>query len=143
MNPSSGSLAQMESLFSQVIERAAATPCLPDIASDVASRRIFAWVSTTTVLVLAIASYALRLLARRKSFQPLKWDDYLMGLGLMITMEPAICEYLCKNAPLRNGNWRLTWKVMANGLGHHICNVPTAQKNNFGKVKLPQKFFAQ
>lgn len=88
----------MESPISQMMERAVATLCLEDIPSDVAKRRMFAWVSTTLVLVLAIASYALRLLARRKSFQSLKWDDCLMGIGLLITLEPAICEYLCKNA---------------------------------------------
>lgn len=86
----------MESSITQMMERAA-PPCLHDIPSDVANRRLFAWVSTTLVLALAIVSYVLRLLARKKSFQPLKWDDYLMGIGLLIILEPAICEYLCKN----------------------------------------------
>lgn len=68
----------------------------PDIPSDVANRRLFAWVSTTIVLSLAILSYILRIWARKKSGQQLKWDDWLMGVGLVITTEPAICEYLCK-----------------------------------------------
>jgi hypothetical protein len=68
----------------------------PDIPSDVYNRRIFAWVSTTFVLALAIISYVLRIWARKKSGMQLKWDDWLMGLGLLITVEPAICEYLCK-----------------------------------------------
>jgi hypothetical protein len=68
----------------------------PDIPSDVANRRLFAWASTTIVLTLAILSYILRIWARRKSGQQLKWDDWLMGAGLIITMEPAICEYLRK-----------------------------------------------
>jgi len=38
----------------------------------------------------------LRIWARKKSGMQLKWDDWLMGLGLLITVEPAICEYLCK-----------------------------------------------
>lgn len=71
-----------------------ALPCKPDIAQDVANRRMFAWVTTTLVLFLAITSYAARIWARKKSFQPLKWDDLLMGIGLLITFEPAICEYL-------------------------------------------------
>jgi hypothetical protein len=83
----------MESTIHQMIGRAA-PPCPHDIPSDVANRRMFAWVSTTLVLVLAILSYILRIWARRKSYQPLKWDDYLMGIGLLITFEPAICEYM-------------------------------------------------
>ena len=68
----------------------------PDIPSDVANRLMFAWVATTIVLALAILSYILRIWARMKSGQQLKWDDWLMGVGLIITMEPAICEYLRK-----------------------------------------------
>jgi hypothetical protein len=34
------------------------------------------------------------------SGQLLKWDDWLMGMGLLISMEPAICEYLCKSSAL-------------------------------------------
>lgn len=83
----------MESTIHQMIGRAA-PPCPPDIPSDVANRRMFAWVSTTLVLVLAVLSYVLRIWARKKSYQPLRWDDYLMGIGLLITFEPAICEYM-------------------------------------------------
>jgi hypothetical protein len=68
----------------------------PDIPSDVENRRLFAWISTTIVLALAILSFVLRIWARVKSAQQLRWDDWLMGIGLLITMEPAICEYLCK-----------------------------------------------
>ncbi|RDL40143.1 uncharacterized protein BP5553_00122 [Venustampulla echinocandica] len=90
-------------------------PCQPDIPEDVANRRMFAWITTTLVLVLAVVSYGARIWARKKSYQPLKWDDFLMGLGLLITFEPAICEYL----------------LMANGLGHHVCNVPADQRQRF------------
>ncbi|KAH6683060.1 hypothetical protein B0J14DRAFT_137725 [Halenospora varia] len=89
--------------------------CLEDIPSDVANKRMFAWVSTTLILVLATTSYVLRMWARKKSFQQYKWDDYLMGIGLLITFEPAICEYM----------------LMANGLGHHICNVTAQQRYHF------------
>lgn len=75
----------------------------PDIPSDVANRRLFAWVSTTIVLSLAILSYVLRIWARKKSAQSLKWDDWLMGIGLLISTEPAICEYLCRWIPLQPG----------------------------------------
>ena len=68
----------------------------PDIPSDVANRRLFAALSTSIVLALAILSYVLRIGARKKSGQKLELDDWLMGLGLLISIEPAICEYLCK-----------------------------------------------
>ena len=125
----------MESSIKQLIDRAA-PPCAHDIPSDVANRRLFAWVSTTLVLVLAISSYVLRIWARKKSFQPLKLDDYLMGIGLLITLEPAICEYM-RMEPKPNRRIVLTClTVMANGLGHHICNVPAKQKYHFARVRL-------
>lgn len=68
----------------------------PDIPSEVQSRRLFAVISTTIVLFFAVLSYGLRLWARKRSFQKLQVDDWLMGVGLLITFEPAICEYLCK-----------------------------------------------
>lgn len=125
----------MESSIKQIIDRAA-PPCAHDIPSDVANRRLFAWVSTTLVLVLAILSYVLRIWARKKSFQPLKLDDYLMGIGLLITLEPAICEYM-RMQPQSDTRIILTYlTVMANGLGHHICHVPAEQKYHFARVKL-------
>ena len=69
----------------------------PDDSTDVANRRVFAWVSTTLILVLSICSYAIRLWARRLSRQPLKVDDYLMGVGLLLSFIPAVSEYVCKN----------------------------------------------
>lgn len=78
------------------IERGAPAATGPaDIPSEVRTRRLFAVISTTIILAFAIISYALRLWARRKSFQKLQADDWLMGVGLLITLEPAICEYLC------------------------------------------------
>jgi hypothetical protein len=68
----------------------------PDDPSDVASRRMFAWVSTTLVLCLSISSYFMRLWARRMSEQQFKADDFLMGVGLLLSFVPAICEYVCK-----------------------------------------------
>lgn len=125
----------MESTIHQMIERAAAPPCPHDIPSDVANRRMFAWVSTTLVLVLAILSYVLRIWARRKSFQRLGWDDYLMGIGLLITLEPAICEYMRMETEFPTKMLQLTYSVvMANGLGHHLCNVSVEQKYHFARV---------
>ncbi len=74
----------------------AAVPCQPDIPEDVFSKQMFALVPTVIVLTLAVASYALRLFARRKTAQPLGWDDWLMGVGLLIIFEPSICEFLRK-----------------------------------------------
>ena len=68
----------------------------PDIPHEVQTRRLFAVISTTVVLGFAILSYGLRLWARKRSFQNLSIDDWLMGAGLLITLEPAICEYMCK-----------------------------------------------
>jgi hypothetical protein len=68
----------------------------PDNPTDVYNRRAFAYASTTVVLALSIISYILRIGARRKSGQPLKWDDFLMGVGLFISFLPAACEYVCK-----------------------------------------------
>lgn len=71
----------------------------PDIPGEVRTRQLFAVISTTIVLAFAILSYGLRLWARRRSFQSLQIDDWLMGAGLLITLEPAICEYLRKEKP--------------------------------------------
>ena len=112
----------------------------PDDPADVAKRRLFAWLSTTIVLSLAILSYVLRIWARKKSGQKLKWDDWLMGIGLVISTEPAICEYLCNWQPpscfmVCEQRKFLTLQVMANGLGHHIWNVPVQEIHRFGKVR--------
>jgi hypothetical protein len=68
----------------------------PDDPNDVYNRRAFAYSSTTVVLVLSILSYILRIGARKKSGQPLKADDWLMGVGLFISFLPAISEYVCE-----------------------------------------------
>ncbi len=68
----------------------------PDNPTDVYNRRAFAYASTTVVLVLSVISYILRIGARRKSGQKLKWDDWLMGIGLLISFLPAISEYVCQ-----------------------------------------------
>jgi hypothetical protein len=79
-----------------VARAAPVTAGLPDIPSEVRTRQLFAVISTTVVLFFAILSYVLRLWARKRSFQNLSIDDWLMGVGLLITLEPAICEYMCK-----------------------------------------------
>lgn len=71
----------------------------PDNPAEVYHIRAFAYASTTVVLVLSILSYVLRIGARRKSGQPLKWDDHLMGIGLFISLLPAISEYVCEYLP--------------------------------------------
>lgn len=112
----------------------------PDIPSEVASRRIFAVASTTIVLGLAILSYFLRVWARMRSFRKLQADDWLMGAGLLITLEPAICEYLRKYTddliPDNNdiGILIRILAVLGNGLGHHIWNVTAEQRIRFLKV---------
>jgi hypothetical protein len=83
----------------------------PDISSEVRSRRLFAVLSTSIVLALAILSYILRLWARKRSFQKLQVDDWLMGVGLLITFEPAICEYLCKETACSIANPALTRSI--------------------------------
>ncbi|KAK9424192.1 putative Integral membrane protein [Seiridium unicorne] len=92
--------------------------CLSDDPADVRGRQIFAIVPTTLVLFLSILTYALRILARRKTRQELGWDDYLMGIGLIISIEPAICEFL----------------LVANGLGHHTCNMSRDEQNRFLRI---------
>ncbi|KAK9792223.1 putative Integral membrane protein [Seiridium cardinale] len=92
--------------------------CLSDDPADVRGRQIFAIVPTTLVLFLSILTYALRILAKRKTRQELGWDDYLMGIGLIISIEPAICEFL----------------LVANGLGHHTCNLSRNEQNRFLRI---------
>ncbi len=75
----------------------ATPPCPPDDPTDVFNRQMFALVPTTIMLVLSLGTYALRLVARRKTGQSPRSDDILMGIGLLIFLEPTICEYLCKS----------------------------------------------
>jgi hypothetical protein len=76
--------------------------CLPDIPREVYERQLFALVPTIVIMVLSITTYGLRLFCRRKTGQKLWWDDYLMGAGLLISLEPSICEFLRK-LPARHG----------------------------------------
>jgi hypothetical protein len=74
--------------------------CPPDIPSDVYNKQMFALVPTLIILVLSIVTYGLRVFCRHKTGQRLGWDDWLMGIGLLISIEPAICEFLCEFTPL-------------------------------------------
>lgn len=84
----------------ELVARAIEMECPPEDLADTQSRRMFALVPTTIILILSILTYALRLYCRRKTGQGVKLDDYLMGVGLTISIMPAICEYLCKNEHL-------------------------------------------
>ncbi|KAB5550011.1 hypothetical protein GE09DRAFT_966015, partial [Coniochaeta sp. 2T2.1] len=92
--------------------------CPPDIPSVIRQKQLFALVPTIIIMILSINTYGLRLFCRRKTGQKLWWDDYLMGIGLLISLEPSICEFL----------------LVQNGLGHHICNVPAAQAKRFARI---------
>lgn len=72
--------------------------CLPDIPADVYNRQIIAIVPTTVILFLSVLTYGLRIIARSQTKQSLGWDDYLMGLGLIILFQPSICQYLRKSS---------------------------------------------
>ena len=74
----------------------AASPCLPDDLEEVRNRQLYALIPTTVVLALSLLTYGLRLLARKRTGQLWRLDDILMGVGLFIFLEPAICEYLCE-----------------------------------------------
>ncbi|KAJ0108178.1 hypothetical protein J7T55_000143 [Diaporthe amygdali] len=97
---------------------AAKAACPPDIPEDVFNRQLFGVIPTTIVLVLSLLTYGLRIVARVKTSQRVSWDDYLMGLGLFLSLEPTICQYL----------------LVANGLGHHLCNVPPVQAARFARI---------
>jgi hypothetical protein len=71
-------------------------PLPPDNPDDVYNRRAFALSATTVVLFISIATYVLRIMARKKQAQALKADDWLMGVGLLISFIPAVSEYVCK-----------------------------------------------
>ena len=44
---------------------------------------------TTLIEILGVTAYALRLLARRFSSTALWWDDYIMGIGLVMIYLPS------------------------------------------------------
>lgn len=71
-----------------------ASACQPDIPSEVLQRQLFALIPTIIIMVLSITTYSLRLVCRRKTGQKLWWDDYLMGVGTLISLMPSICELL-------------------------------------------------
>lgn len=50
------------------------------------------------MLILSLLTYGLRIVARVKTSQKVSWDDYLMGLGLLLSLEPTICQYLRKQS---------------------------------------------
>ena len=70
--------------------------CEHDFPDDVYAKKIFALIPTTIVLFLSLASYGLRIYARKRTGHALGWDDWLMGVGLLIILEPSICQYLCE-----------------------------------------------
>ena len=49
---------------------------------------------TTTILLLAIISYGLRLYAKRITAATVWWDDYAIGIGLAFAVIPCICNYV-------------------------------------------------
>ncbi|KAI4128728.1 MAG: hypothetical protein LQ347_004059 [Umbilicaria vellea] len=49
---------------------------------------------TTVILMLAVASYALRLYARRISGARIWLDDCVIGVGLLLSCIPCICNYV-------------------------------------------------
>jgi hypothetical protein len=73
---------------------AAGGSCPPDIPEDVYHRQLYGVIPTTITLILSLSTYGLRIVARAKTNQSLRWDDYFMGVGLLISLEPAICQYL-------------------------------------------------
>lgn len=101
-----------------ILATLAAEACPPDDPYDVYSRRIFALVPTIIILVLSILTYGLRVYCRKKTGQGIRSDDILMGIGLFISFEPAICEFLCKT--------RLGWSVSVDDFTHQ--DFPSASK---------------
>ena len=49
---------------------------------------------TTTILLLALISYGLRLYAKRITAATVWWDDYAIGVGLAFAIIPCICNYV-------------------------------------------------
>jgi hypothetical protein len=73
---------------------AAGSSCPPDIPEDVYNRQLFGVIPTTVIFILSLLTYGLRIVARVKTSQRVGWDGYLMGIGLLLSLEPAICQYL-------------------------------------------------
>ena len=116
---------------------AAKEGCPPDDPNVVRQKQLFALVPTIITMILSISTYGLRLLCRHNTAQKLWWDDYLMGIGLLISLEPSICELLCEfnqKHPLHVSRHTDEIPVVQNGLGHHICNVPADQAKRFARV---------
>lgn len=95
---------------------ASSAPCLPDNPSDVVYRQVIAVVPTTTILLLAVLTYGLRIVARAQTRQKIWWDDYLMGVGLLLSFEPAICQYLRKFTVTYSSLRRLIANMVRNQL---------------------------
>ena len=49
---------------------------------------------TTTILLLAILSYGLRLYAKRITAANVWWDDYVIGIGLLFAIIPCVSNYV-------------------------------------------------
>lgn len=62
--------------------------------NDVYYRQEVAIIPTTLILFFAVLTYGLRIIARLLTRQKIWWDDFLMGIGLILSWEPAICQYL-------------------------------------------------
>lgn len=70
--------------------------------TDVYHRQEIAIIPTTVVLSLSVLTYGLRIIARLLTKQRIWWDDLLMGMGLILSLEPAVCQYLrtCQLIPM-------------------------------------------
>lgn len=75
------------------------TICMLDDLTDVYFRQELAIIPTTIILSLSVLTYGLRIIARLLTKQRIWWDDALMGVGLLLSFEPAICQYLRKPPP--------------------------------------------
>lgn len=75
------------------------TTCMLDDLTDVYFRQELAIIPTTIILSLSVLTYGLRIIARLLTKQRIWWDDTLMGIGLLLSFEPAICQYLCNYTP--------------------------------------------
>lgn len=98
--------------------------CPPDIPDEVRQKQMFALVPTIIIMVLSISTYGLRLICRRKTGQKLWWDDYLMGAGLLISLEPSICEFLCESNKDDSGctaSDSFQWSRMASATTYATC----------------------
>lgn len=69
---------------------------MEDEMTDVYFRQEIAIIPTTVILILCVLTYGLRIIARLLTKQRIWWDDIFMGFGLILSWEPAICQYLRK-----------------------------------------------